>query len=103
MRVAERLAVVAGGDGFFGSLERVLGGGELGGGELVGAGGAGRIDRALRLVHFLIGRLGAAGREEVAVMSARRRTTRSMSHEYTSAIGAAGRARSARTRVNQLP
>ena len=59
--MAQGLAVIAGGGGVFGSLERVDGGGELGGGELVGAGGAGRIDGALRLVHFLVGGLGAAG------------------------------------------
>ena len=94
MRVAERLAVIAGGDGLFGSLERVAGGGELGGGELVGAGGAGRIDRALRLVHFLVGGLGAAGREDGDDERQAANHTKHVSRVYDS--GAARPARFAR-------
>ena len=42
-----------------GALERVLGGGELVAGVLIGAGGARRVDRALRLLHFLVGGIAA--------------------------------------------
>jgi hypothetical protein len=62
--VAERLPVVAGGHRFFGSLERVSGRGELGGGKAIGAGGARGIDGALGLIHFLAWRFGAPGRKE---------------------------------------
>ena len=88
--VAQRLAVIAGGDGLFGSLERVDGGGEFSGGELVGAGGAGRVDRALRLIHFLAGRLGAAGREDGGDERQAANHTKHVSRVYVSGARAAG-------------
>src|SRR4029077_20827406 len=58
-RVVEGLAVVALADRVVGALEGVLGGGALFAGVLIGAGGAGRVDRALRLLHFLVGGIAA--------------------------------------------
>ena len=97
-RVAERLAVVAGGDGLFGLLERVDGGGEFGGGELVGAGGAGRVDRALRLIHFLVGRLGAAGREDGGDERQAANHTKHVSRVYVSGAAPPARSRARTTR-----
>ena len=62
--MAQRLPVIAGGDGVFGSLERIGGGSEFRGGEPLGAGRARGVDGALSLIHFLAGRFGAAGRED---------------------------------------
>ena len=61
-RVVEREAIVALDDRVLRALERVLRGGELVAGVLVGAARAGRVDRALRLLHFLVGRIAAARR-----------------------------------------
>ena len=58
-RGVERLAVVALVDRLAGALERVLGGGELVAGVLIGAGGAGGVDGALRLLHFFVGGIAA--------------------------------------------
>lgn len=61
-RVAEREAVVARADGFFGSRERGAGRLELLAGVSVGAGSPGGVDRPLRLMHFFVGGFGAGDR-----------------------------------------
>ena len=58
-RVIERLPVIALGGRVVGSLQGGLGGGEFRRGVLRGAGGAGRGDGALGLIHFLLWRRGA--------------------------------------------
>src|SRR5204863_6205870 len=55
----ERLAVIALRDGVVGALERLFRRRELFAGVLVGAGGACRVDRALRLLHFFFGGIAA--------------------------------------------
>lgn len=102
-RVAECLAVVAGGDGFFGSLECAGGGGEFLGGKSLGAGGARRFNRALRLIHFFVGRLGATGREKGD--DDKRQSANGTKHvQRVYASDTRENAREdATTRVNQLP
>ena len=63
MRVIERQPVVALSHGVVGVLERGGGGSELGGCVAIGAGSARGIDRALGLIHFLVGRRCARGGE----------------------------------------
>src|SRR5262245_50147528 len=63
-RVIEGEAIVALRDGVVGALERFLRRGELFGGVLIGAGGARRVDRALRLLDFLVGRICARRADE---------------------------------------
>ena len=62
-RVIQRQAVVALVDGVV-VLQRVFGRGELLARVLIGAGGARGIDRALRLLHFFVGRIAARRRRE---------------------------------------
>src|SRR5688500_14048030 len=47
-----------------GAPARIGGRGKFCAGKPIGAGGTGRIDRALRLVDFLVRRFGATGRED---------------------------------------
>ena len=63
-RLRQRQAIVPCGNGDVSLGQRVDGALQLVGGVLVRAGGFGSIDGALRLVHFLAGRLGAAGGEQ---------------------------------------
>src|SRR5262249_55532462 len=58
-RGVERRAIVALLDRRVGALERVFGRGEFLAGVLIRAGGARGIDGALRLLHFLVGRIAA--------------------------------------------
>ncbi len=63
-RVVEGEAVVARRHRRAGARQRGLRGGEFFGGVHVGAGGTRRVDRALRLLHLLVGRVAAARRRE---------------------------------------
>src|SRR5262249_44789396 len=60
-RVVQRLTVIALIDGAAGALQGVFSGGGLLARGLIGAGGARGVDRALRLLHFPVGGIGAGG------------------------------------------
>ena len=77
-RVVERQPVVALIDGVVRVLQRVVGRREFLGGVPIGAGRARGVDRALRLLHFLVGRIAAARQrdENARSTSGDNRTTR---------------------------
>jgi hypothetical protein len=88
--MTERLAIVTGGHGLFGSFEGVGGGGELDRGKTIGAGGTRSIKGALGLVDFLVRRLGAADGEEDHEQGQAASHATHLSRVYVSAFIAAG-------------
>ena len=78
-RVVERQPVVADRDRFVGVFERVDRGGVLSCCVPVGAGRAGGVDRALGLIHFLVGR-GPAREAKERCGDTRKRTGRPPKH-----------------------
>ena len=68
-RVVQRQPIVALLDGVVRVLQRLDGRGEFLGGVPIGAGGARRIDRVLRLLDFFVGRIAATGDETTRASS----------------------------------